>query len=446
MIEIQYVLLIVVGVLIIIFLIYGDRIHKPTIEFFGDYDIAKRNTYTDTFYESSLRTAFTDYPRFICNILPISREVDCKDNNGRPFARSLHPVHIIKIQSGEYLAVFNDGLIYNKDSISNKFWSGPLALSMPEDSQPLRMITLTADGTLLGVAYNNKLYKKTPLTRSNLRGYKRFETRWQLVPKSNNIIYVMYISDISSTATNTTADILVGINTSGMLVKKNASNMATEDFTTLTNETFPVFKIFFDKNGFMLGIGGDFKLYKKTTPNWITSSFDLIAGGNSTLINDIIYDNDGKLFGLVMLPAVSTLELQKQQQTYYLSAFIPMELITTVNSQDLQTNIITDLDIIKYKTGANVSNLIGIADPLLLDNSADVVAKLLDIENESKLREFCKNKGYLSKSDYQNYDLLNEIADQKNKIASVNELLINLIEYNADAMKIQEFNPAAMSL
>jgi hypothetical protein len=446
MIEIQYVLLIVVGVLIIIFLIYGDRINKPTIEFFGDYDIAKRNTYTDTFYEYSLRTAFTDYPRFICNILPISREDDCKDINGSPYTRSLHPVHIIKLQSGEYLAVFNDGLIYTKDSMSNKFWSGPLALSMPEDSQPLRMITLTADGTLLGVAYNNKLYKKTPPTRTNVIGYKRFETRWQLVPKSNNIIYIMYKSDIASSATNTTADILVGINTSGMLVKKNASNMATEDFTALTNERFPVFKIFFDKNDFMLGIGGDFKLYKKTTTDWTTSSFDLLEGGNPTLINDIIYDNDGKLFGLVMLPVIGILELQKQQQTYYLSAFIPMELMSTANSQDLQTSIISDLDIIKYKTGANVSNLVGVADPLLLDNSADVISKLIDIENESKLREFCIGKGYLSKSEFQNYELLNQIDDQKNKISTLNDVLTNLTKYNSDTAKIQEFNPANMSL
>lgn len=442
MIEIQYVLLVVVGVLIIIFLLYGDRIYKPTLEFFGDYDIAKRNNYTDTFYETSLRAVFGDFPRFLCNLLPISREDDCKDTNGKPYARTLHPVHIIKLQSGEYLAVFNDGLIYTKDSMSNKFWSGPLALSMPEDNQPLRMITLTADGTLLGVAYNNKLYKKLQSSRTNVKGYKRYETRWQLVPKCDNIIYVMYISDAASTATNTTADILVGINTTGMLVKKNASNMATDNFVALTNETFPVFKIFFDKNGFMLGIGGDFKLYKKTTTDWTTSSFDLLAGGNPTLINDIIYDNDGKLFGLVMLPAVGTLELQKQQQTYYLSAFIPLELMSTANSQDLQNSIITDLDIIKYKTGANVSNLVGVADPLLLDNSADVVSKLLDIENESKLREFCIGKGFLSKSEYQNYELLNQIEDQKNKITTLNDVLTNLTKYNSDTTKIQEFNPA----
>lgn len=443
--ETQNILLIVVGVLIILFLIY-NRDNLPYIEHFGDYDFAKRNTYTDTFYETSLKSVFADYPKFICNILPIANENDCKDANDSPFVRTLFPVHIIRMYSGAYLAVFNDGLIYTKDSMSDKFWSGPLKYSMPEDNQPLRMISLMADGTLIGVAYNNKLYKKTPSTNKNIKGYKQFETQWQLIPKCNNIIYIMYISDPSSTATNTSADLLVGINTTGMLVKKNAANMATDDFTVMTNERFPVLKIFFDKNGFMLGIGADFKLYKKTTGNWSSSAFDLTAGGNPTLVNDVIYDNDGKLYGLVMLPSVNTVELQKQQQTYYLSSFIPLEFMVTASSDSLQSNIITDLDIIKFKTGANVSNLVGIADPLLLDNSPDVVSKLLDIENESKLRTFCIDKGYLSKSEYQNYELLNQIDEQKNKITRLNELLGQLTNQDPDKQIIQELNPANIPL
>lgn len=443
--EIQNILLIVIGVLIIFFLIY-NKDNLPFIEHFGDYDYAKHNSYVDTFYETSLKSVFVDYPRFICNMLPIANENDCKDDNDRPLIRTLFPVHIIKVYSGAYLAVFNDGLIYTKDSMSDKFWSGPLKFSMPDDNQPLRMISLMADGTLLGVAYNNKLYKKTASTNKNLKGYKQFETRWQLIPKCDNIIYIMYISDISSTATNTNADLLVGINTMGMLVKKNASNMAIDNFTVMTNERFPVFKIFFDKNGFMLGIGADFKLYKKSTSNWSSSVFDLVAGGNPTLVNDVIYDNDGKLYGLVMLPAVNTIELQKQQQIYYLSSFIPLEFAVTATSENLQSNIITDLDIIKFKTGANVSNLVGVADPLLLDNSPDVVIKLLDIENESKLRTFCIDKGYLSKSEYQNYELLNQIDEQKNKITKLNELLTQLTNQDPDKQIIQELNPSNITL
>jgi hypothetical protein len=441
----QYILLLIIGVLIILFLLYNTNITQSSLilEHFGDYDIAKRNTYVDTLYETSLKTAFAQYPKFICNILPISNENDCKKTDGSLYTRDLYPVHIIKVFDGNYLAAFNDGKIYTKDSINDKFWSGPLAMSMPEDTQPLRMINLTADGTLLGVAYNNKLYKKLAPTNQKLKGYKKFETRWQLIPKCDNIIYAMYLSDSSSNSSNTANDQLIGINTTGMLVNKSVANMASNEFTVMSNEPFPVLKIYFDKNGFMLGIGADFKLYKKASLDWSTSTFDLLEGGNPTLINDVIYDNDAKLFGLVMLPTMGLLELQKQQQTYYLSAFLPMEFtVVSKDSKESQnTNVITDLDIIKFKTGANLSNLVGVADPLLLDNPPDIVDNLLKFESEGKLRQFCVDKGYLSKSEYQNYELLNKINDQKSKIGKLNDLLASLITQDPDKAKIQEINP-----
>ncbi len=440
--DYQYILLIIVGVLIILFLVYSNNSSSDVTEHFGDYDIAKRNTYTDTLYETSLKTKFEQYPKFICNMLPIAKDIDCKNADGSFIIRNLYPVHIIKVYDGNYLSVFNDGKIYTKDNINDKFWSGPLAMSMPEDTQPLRMINLTADGILLGVAYNNKLYKKLPPTNPNLKSYKKFETRWQLIPKCENIIYVMYLTDPSSTSSNITNDQLIGINTRGMLVKKSVIAMATDEFVLLTNDTFPVLKIYFDKNGFMLGIGSDFKIYKKTSIDWSSSVFDLLEGGNPTQVNDIIYDNDAKLFGLVMLPTMGLLELQKQQQTYFLSKFLPMELSVMSKDSGIQNvNVITDLDIIKFKTGANVANLVGVADPLLLDNPPDIISNLLKFESEGKLRQFCVDKGYLSKSEYQNYELLNKITDQKSKINKLNDVLVSLVQLDPDKAKIQEFNP-----
>ena len=55
------------------------------------------------------------------------------------------------------------------------------------------------------------------------------------------------------------------------------------------------------------------------------SSLNYDKGINRTRVFDIIYDNDGKLFGLVFVPGVGILELMKQQQIYFMSDFVPLE-------------------------------------------------------------------------------------------------------------------------
>lgn len=435
----QNTLLIIAGIIIIAFLLLGIG-NCGGAEHFRNYDIALRNTYSDTIYETSVRRVFKDFPAFICNILPTSKEADCIATDRTPYPKNLCAVHIIKLFDGTYFAVFNDGQIYYKDTITDSFWSGPLNKSMPEDTYPLRMISLTSDGSLLGVAYNNNLYKKPAPVAGNAssKGYKQYEAPWTLIPNCSNIIYVMYNS-----APAGGTDTIIGINTTGGLVRKNYASIATEPFTAITNDPFPVLKVFFDKNNYMLGIGTDFKLYKKMGIDWTSTQFDVIAGGNPIPINDVIYDNDGILFGLVALPAMTVFELQKQQQAYYLSAFMPTEF-NTLNEKTkalTKTYVLNDLDIIQFKTGANLSKLVGVADPLLLEgNSIDVVDNLLQFESQGKLRSFCAKKGYMSKSEYQNYDLLNQITAQTGKISKLNEVLNELIKQDPDKAKIQEIS------
>lgn len=440
----------IIGSLIVIILgfsyfgSYNTNKNQNQIEHFDDYQMAQQYNYTPTIYETSLLSTFKTSNTLQCNVLPISIKSKCLDETtGLPITRALFPVHIIKVFDGSYLSVFNDGQIYYKSSFQDKFWNGPLENSLPEDMYPLRMISLMADGSLLGVSFNNQLYKKTPMTSTNketITGTANpiFLTKWQLIPKSSGIIYVLYSSSVSSTQTNTSNDILIAINTNGILMSKSVNNMATTAFTPFTNDNFKVLKIYFDKNGYMLGIGSDFKLYKKMSRDWQRSIFDTTSGGNPIPINDIIYDNDGKLFGLVFIPSLGILELQKQVQIYYLSKFVPLELINT-SSNNNSSNVINDLDIIKFKTGADISKQINVADPLLNDNiDIGTVNTLLKYESNGALRKFCKNKGYMNNSNYENYELLNNLDVQASKITELNNVINNLIITDPDKMKIQE--------
>jgi hypothetical protein len=328
--------------------------------------------------------------------------------------------------------------MYKKDSLNDQFWNGPLVNSFPTSSVPLRMISMTSNGLLLGVGFDNNLYQKLELVINDKKA-NPYETAWQRVPACSDIIYIMYLSDPESTPTDTSKDLLVGINTNGMIVKKNYNNRVSEPFTVLTNDPLQVIKIYFDKNGYMLGISKDFKLYKKLTTDWNTSIFDQVAGGNPTPLNDILYDNDGKLLGLVILPTIGILELQKQQQVYYLSGFFPKELISLTNDySSINKIIMNDVDIIKAKTGANLANLIGVADPLLTDVSIDVIDNLIKFESEAKLRDFCANKGYVNQVKYQNYELLNQISDQENKLLQLNTVLNDLVKLDPVRSQLQE--------
>jgi hypothetical protein len=431
----NYLLLAVVGLIIIVFLLFN----KSTLELFGDYDFAKYTTYVDTIYEANLKSIYNSkFPNLVCNILPIASEKDCKGVDGKLFVRTLFPVHIIKKYDASYLAVFNDGNMYKKDSLNDQFWNGPLVNSFPTSSVPLRMISMTSNGLLLGVGFDNNLYQKLELVINDKKA-NPYETAWQRVPACSDIIYIMYLSDPESTPTDTSKDLLVGINTNGMIVKKNYNNRVSEPFTVLTNDPLQVIKIYFDKNGYMLGISKDFKLYKKLTTDWNTSIFDQVAGGNPTPLNDILYDNDGKLLGLVILPTIGILELQKQQQVYYLSGFFPKELISLTNDySSINKIIMNDVDIIKAKTGANLANLIGVADPLLTDVSIDVIDNLIKFESEAKLRDFCANKGYVNQVKYQNYELLNQISDQENKLLQLNTVLNDLVKLDPVRSQLQE--------
>jgi len=146
---------------------------------------------SSTVYESAINTVFSNYPRLICNITPTPTNNICIVN-GQTYVKFNFPVQMIKLIDGSILAVFNDGRIYRKDTIQNTMWQGPLDNSLPNDTIPLRMITLAPDlATLLGVGYDNQLYLKAP----NDSGTVDITGVWKPVPNNTGVIYVLFDAD-----------------------------------------------------------------------------------------------------------------------------------------------------------------------------------------------------------------------------------------------------------
>ena len=136
-------LFLIVVVILVIFGIYSNKIEgfslfnytEPTGP--KDYQFAKYQTYTDTVYETAIKKVFENNPKMICNILPTIADDKCVDNNNNLVKRQRFPVHIIKLVDGKYLAVFNNGRIYSKMDINDRFWKGPLKNSIINNNIPL---------------------------------------------------------------------------------------------------------------------------------------------------------------------------------------------------------------------------------------------------------------------------------------------------------------------
>ena len=385
-----------------------------------DYQIAKYEIFPETIYERSLKETFPNVPRLYCNLNPTLPKEQCLDQSKSEFLRDRIPVHIIMDNYGKYYAVFNNGKIYSKDSLKERFWKGPLKNSYISKIVPLRMISLSPDGKkLMGVGYDNKLYIKEK---------EDYNSEWKLVPSKNpspndDIIYVMYDNDTR----------LIGINTEGFIVKKKTVDIDSP-FIPIESEEKKLLKIFRDRNGYLLGLGTDFQLYKKKSKNWIEDSeWDNVKGSNPIPVNDVVYDNDGRMFGLVFLPVIGTLELMKQTQAYYLSEFVPLDPFNVNNSinnsnnndTDVDVMIMHDVDILRSKIGRDFIAIDDEEDEYSTD-SLNALHQAQLIADRNKLIKFCKEQSDGRK--YSNFEIQNVINNQDKKINRLNTEINRMIE------------------
>lgn len=386
-----------------------------------------------TVYEIALIKLYGDNSRMICNMLPTLDKSICIIGD-KEFVRYHFPVHMIKMQDGTVIAVFNDGRLYSKDSVLGTIWKGPLDNSMPNSIIPLRMVSLTTDlSNLLGVGFDNKLYIRT------LDKDGKFDPQsvWKPVPNNNNIIYVIYDRD---------TQLLVSIDVKGRLFIKRDAELSSDN-TEITNIVLdrPLLRLYYDIHGYMLAIDNEFNLYQFKDKNWKTSGLNIERGHNDAKLNDILYYNDGKMLGLAFVNDANMLHTMKQSEIYYLSRFIPLDIQETLEIESINKNsnfLLNDADVIRNK--------IGFINVLLLGDNNDQYDQDVSfafhkqtLENQKKLRDFCSKRNETAGEKlYDNYDLLSNVEQNTEKIGLLKDVLDNLIKYDPDRLEIQEQFPA----
>ena len=367
-----------------------------------------------TIYEKSLEALYGTNRKLMANILPYMTD-DMYLDNGVPIKRDKFPVHLLKEPDSTILAVFNDGALYRKNTMTTGIWNGPLDNSMPGGGRiPLRMITMSANANeFLAVGFDNNLYIKRPGDANELD----ITQPWERVDNNSGLIYV--ITDPHSSK-------LIGIDKDGSLMVKQTDDI-TSDFIKLNNLSVKALKIYFDIHGYMLVLDSNFNLWQMMDLDWQNADIDTSKGSNPTRINDIMYDNDGKLYGIVFPLNAEKLIIMKQGTYYFLSVFLPILKSTT--SSDNINFVMNDNSIILAKTGIDYS-----ATEFMNDNELDddiEHAKVVnDLDNKKKLRAFCASK----KRDYdprkmENYELLEDIDNNNKKILDLQSILKKLQEF-----------------
>ena len=379
-----------------------------------------------TIYEKSINKIYGNNKRLICSMLPniYNNKNVCKINN-ESFVPYKFPIHMIKLLDGTILAVFNDGRLYKKDSMKSTLWAGPITNSLPQDNIPLRMITLSTNlNTLLGVGFDNILYIKTPDSAGNIN----LTVPWKQVPNNSSIIYVLF---------DNVTNFLLSIDINGKLFTKTDFDITTNNQELVTKLDRPVLRLYYDLNGYMLAIDNNFDMYQFTELNWKNTPINISRGANNSKLQDVLYDNDGKMYGLVFNSDSFMVQIMKQSSVFYLSDFIEINNLISSDNTDF---ILSDQDIIKYKIGS-LYDYIAVANANdSNDDDPNFAYQKQLIENKAKLLNFCANRNIISSDNSDNYELLANVDKNNDKIKNLKNIINNLLNYEPENMKIRQNN------
>jgi len=424
----------VIVIIIICFLVYKYLIKKNTKrtpEGFIDTEntLDTANIDKNTIYETSIKNIYGNNTRLICGMLPniYNQNNICIINNEK-FVPYKFPIHMIKLIDGTILAVFNDGRLYHKENILSTLWAGPITNSMPNDTVPLRMVTLSTDlVTLLGVGFDNILYVKS----SDKKGNINLTIPWRQVPNNSSIIYVLFDNQ---------TNFLLSIDINGKLFTKNTFDITSKNQELVTKIDRPILRLYYDNYGYMLVVDNNFDLYQFSELNWKNTKINISRGANSSKVQDLLYDNDGKMYGIIFNPEAFMVQIMKQSSMFYLSEFYEIDAKITSNN-NTETFVMSDQDIIKCKIGSLYKYLEVVNDDDNDDDPNFAYQKQI-IENQKKLREFCANRNIASgDTNYDNYDLLASVDTNNDKINNLKNIINNLIAYEPDGKNIKETYP-----
>jgi hypothetical protein len=389
---------------------------------------------SSTIYEESLNNIYGENKRFFCSLLPTidPNSNTCRVNN-TPYIIYKFPIHMIKLLDDSIVAVFNDGYMYTKNNMNESLWQGPIKNSMPQTNIPLRMITLDTDlMTLLGIGYDNILYKKKPKTDSNgINTSINLTGIWRQVPNNANIIYVLF---------DNVTNFLISIDIYGNLFTKTTIDITSFNKQLTTSIGRPVLRLYYDLNGYMLAIDTNFDLYQFTGLNWKTTPLQLERGANPNKVHDILYDNDGKLYGLIFNNDEFKIKIMKQKTVFYLSEFYPLDVNFNKNNEN--NFLLANKDILKCKIGSLYDFLLALQENDTTDEDTNYAFQKQVIESEANLRQFCSSRNANTNNiNYDNYELLGNVETNNDKILKLQNVITNLMAYEPDRANLQDKYP-----
>lgn len=373
---------------------------------------------SSSLWKRSIQQQFgSDTTNIICLIDIDNR--DCKHDKNQDIAKTkLYPLHIIRTNNHGYLGLFNDGKMYLNDDIEKEnLWRGPLSNSLPKTNVHLLMMTFDRSGILMGIGSDHHIYVKT---RHDL------ESPWNStpVPNSDCVTYIMFDKDHR----------LLGLDMDGNIIKKKTEDIKSKWEKPTEENKMPLLKMYWDLNGHMLGIGSDFKLYQKELPSWEVSRWK--TKSTNEQLADILYDIDGRLYGIVLDKGIDMIELRKQNQAYYTSIFYPLE-----DNEIQGVPMLTLGKIIQTKMGSNfeTEEINKDDDNKIVDPSLEEVRQQYNINNQKKLRKLCATKKKIyNETDYYDFDLQRKIEVQDNLISKLNQELGKYTSIDKKYLKIQD--------
>jgi cupin superfamily acireductone dioxygenase involved in methionine salvage len=382
---------------------------------------------------------------------PLRRDFDFSSPNKKPYQRLLIPLHIITMLDGSILALFNDGKLYKKNNLlDDQLWTGPLNNSLygnENDGIPMRQILL--------FPLNHKNERQIKLFGVGVDGFfyyketENIQSKWikNDNPRNNNLIYLFcdYHQGIEDTEYS---PLLYGINGQGEFVIKTLVNGENPPFSIEDNDFIPlpfnivsprinsnikVIKVYWDRNGFMIGIGEDLRLYQKKGIDWKVRPWEIdetMRGnneGSNTKVIDIIMDSDARMVGIVLDDKGNEpmIRIRKQEHSYYLSDFKnPSALVH-------HRKVYSDMDLLKFKTGLDWTTYLSIEDPdevLYRTNNLQAINQRNVMKDKLRLRNLCNSRNPNINLETRNFELENEIKKRETKLNRLNTQLGELLE------------------
>jgi len=187
----------------------------------------------------------------------------------------------------------------------------------------------------------------------------------------------------------------------------------------------------------MLAIDNKFNLYQFETLDWKNSKLQIQRGANPNKVQDLLYDNDGKLFGLVFDTDNFSISIMKQNSVFYLSQFYDLDFDLTKN---IEPNfLLSNTDILKCKIGSIYDYLNNNTLDDENDDDPNFAFQKQIIDTKKKLRKFCVERGSAANTNsYDNYELLGNVESNDDKINKLKNIINNLMAYEPDRLNIQE--------